>query len=96
MMIASEKSRSTAPPKEEQTENRDQRDGAGQDGPAERLIDALVHDLFDRAAPPAGQTFTDSIVDDDRVVDRIAGDGEHSADHGEGQFAVQAAKTLPP
>ena len=35
--------------KEEQAQNRNQRDGAGKDGAAKRLIDAFVHDLFDRA-----------------------------------------------
>src|SRR5206468_3531826 len=54
---------------QEQTQNRNQSDRARQNCAAQRLIDARVHDLFDRAAPSAGQTFTDSIVNDDGVVD---------------------------
>src|SRR5205807_4894312 len=48
--------------KEEQTENWNQRDGAGQDRPAQRLVDARVHDLFDRASSSAGETFTNPVV----------------------------------
>ena len=77
---------------EEQTQNRDQRDGAGKDSPAQRLVDALVHDLFDRTFAPAGQTFADPIVDNDSIVNRIAGDGKHRANHGERQFAVKQRK----
>src|SRR4051794_26224403 len=43
----------------EQAEDRNERDRAGQEGPAQRLVDACVHDLFDTAALAAGQTFTD-------------------------------------
>src|SRR5260370_5208902 len=55
--------------KQEQTENRDERDRAGQNGAAQRLIDAGVHNLFDSAAPSAGQTFSNAVVYHDRVVD---------------------------
>src|SRR5437773_7881666 len=77
---------------QEQTQNRDQRDGAGKDSPAQRLIDAFVHDLFDRTFAAAGQTFADPIVNNDSIVNGIAGDGKHSANHGESKLAVQQRK----
>src|SRR6266700_8176613 len=77
---------------QEQTQNRDQRDRAGKDRPAQRLIDAFVHDLFDRTFAAAGQTFANPIVNNDSIVDGIAGDGEHSPNHGEGKLAVQQRK----
>ena len=77
---------------QEQTQNRDQRDGAGKDSPAQRLIDAFVHDLFDRTFAAAGQTFADPIVNNDSVVNGIAGDGEYGTHHGERKLAMEQRK----
>src|SRR5205814_7941853 len=62
---------------------RNQRDRAGENGPAQRLVDAFIHDLFDRAFAPTGQAFANSIVNNDGVVNGVAGDSENGANHGE-------------
>ena len=77
---------------EKQAKNRDKRHGACKNGSAQRLVDALVHDFLDRPAPAAGQAFPNSIVNDNRIVDRIAGDRQHGTDHCESQLAAQERK----
>ena len=74
-------------PEEKQAKNRDERHRAGKNCAAKCLIDTFVHDLLDRAATSAGQAFSDSVVNDDGVVDGVAGDRQDSADHRECQFA---------
>src|SRR5207248_6723514 len=72
---------------EKQTKNRDEGHRACKNRAAKRLVDTFVHDLLDCTATTAGETFSDPVVDDNGVVDGVAGDREDSADHGERQFA---------
>src|SRR6266481_4198975 len=57
--------------KEKQAHDRDERDCAGKDRAAERLVNAFVHDLLDRAATSAGQAFSNPVVNDDGVVNGV-------------------------
>src|SRR6266513_1889769 len=66
--------------------NWEQRDSAGKNSPAQRLIDAFVHDLFNRTFAAAGQPFANPIVNNDGIVNGIAGDGKHSANHSESKL----------
>ena len=72
---------------EKQTKNRDERHRACKNRAAKRLVDTFVHDLLDCTATAAGKTFSDPVVNNDGVVDGVAGDRQDSADHGERQFA---------
>ena len=53
------------------------------------MVDAVVHDLLDRAAFAASEAFANSVVDDDRVVNGITGDREDRADHRQRQLAPE-------
>src|SRR4030095_11781666 len=75
--------------KEKQAKNRDKRHGTCKNGSAQRLVDARIHDFLDTPTPPAGQAFPDPIVNDDRIVNGITGDGQHSANHCESKFAPE-------
>ena len=72
---------------EKQTKNRDQRNRACKNRAAKRLVDTFVHDLLDCAATAAGKTFSDPVVNDNGVVNGVAGDRQDSADHRKRQFA---------
>ena len=89
MMIASEKSRRTEPPKK----NR-QMIGINVTVLVRRvrlsvwlMLSFMICSIEPRL--PAGQTFTDSIVNDDGVVNRITGDGQDRADHGQRQLPAE-------
>src|SRR5439155_4702784 len=66
-----------------------QRHRARKDGAAERLVDAGVPNLLDRASPPASQAFAYAVVNDDRVVNGITGDGQHRANHCKSQLTAE-------
>jgi len=74
-------------PEEKQAKNRDERHRACKNCAAKCLVDAFVHDLLDCAPTSTGQAFSDSVVNDDGVVDGVSGDRQDSADHRERQFA---------
>src|SRR5204863_5850611 len=61
-------------PEEKQAKNRDERHLACKNCAAKCLVDALVHDLLDCAPTSTGQAFSDSVVNDNGVVDGVAGD----------------------
>src|SRR4029077_2727221 len=65
----------------------DKRHRACKNGSAQRLVDARVHDFLDGPPPSAGETFPDPVVNDNRIINGIASDGEHSANHCESKFA---------
>ena len=75
--------------KEKQAQDRNERHSACKNGSAQRLVDARVHDFVDGPAPPAGQTLPDPVVNDDGIVNGIAGDGQHSANHRQRKFAAE-------
>ena len=74
---------------QKETANRDKRGPTSEDRAAQRLINAFVHDLLDRTATSAGQTFANAIENDDRVINRVTGDGENGADQSKSQFTPQ-------
>src|SRR6266567_1650001 len=74
---------------EKQAKNRDQRHRAGKNRATERLVNTFVHDLLDRTTASTGQAFPDPVVDDNGVVNRVAGNRQDGADHGESELAAQ-------
>ena len=62
------------------------RSDGGDDGPAGRLVDGMVDQLFEAGLlAQQAAVLTDTVVDDDGIVDGVAEDGEHGGD----EVAVQ-------
>ena len=60
----------------------------GDDRPAQRLVEAEVHDLFERFLAVDLGVLADPVEDDDRVVDREADDGQDAGDDGQVDLAA--------
>ena len=75
--------------KEKQAKNRDKRHRACKNRATQRLVDARVHNFLDGPPPSAGETFPDPVVNDNRIINGIAGDGQHGANHRESKFAPE-------
>ena len=56
---------------DKQRQNRQERQARGQNRPAQRLVDTVVHDRSQIVAPANLQVFADAVENDDRVVHRI-------------------------
>src|SRR5437879_12001172 len=65
---------------------------ARQNRAAQRLVNAGVHNLLAGAPPTASQAFAYPVVNDDGVVNRITGDGQHCANHSKSELAAEKRK----
>ena len=68
------------------TADRQERHDRGHDRATERLRGADVDDLAQRLAAMTAEVLADAVVDDDRVVDRVADDREQRGDRRERDF----------
>ena len=77
---------------DEQCQHRQERQARRQNRPAQRLIDAVVHDRFQIIAPADFQIFPDPVENDDRIVDRVAYKSQQGGDHGQVDLAIENRK----
>ena len=88
-IIANANPRSTSPPNRYSASDREERDARRDDRPAQRLVDAQVHDLVERLAAQQPRVLADAVEDDDRVVHRVADDRQHRRHDVQRQLVVE-------
>ena len=69
--------------KRDQRDQSQERRDRGHDGARKRLVERAIDQLGQRHGLVAAQVLADPIIDDDRIVDRVADDREHRRDRGE-------------
>src|SRR6516162_2511152 len=77
---------------QEQDEHREERQTAGQDGSRKRLIDGLVDDVREWLLAQKTVVFPDPVEDDDRVVHRIADQGQQRGNYGQRNLETENLK----
>ncbi len=79
------------PPQDLATEDEQRQHGqksksGGEDGSAQRLVDAAVDQIRQWLAAAEAQILANAVKDDDGVVHRVADEGQDGGDDGEGDF----------